>query len=183
MPYPSGTNTEKEKKRKEKEAIKRVAEEGDDEKDEGMEAVLTLVLYGNSNPIPKVKTIVLPSSHETPLIDATENGHPPITASLSQIVDDERLFTLLRSEYNSMHGPFHHLASARNVCSLKLLSYTSMSQLASRQGLSIQLRGDNVQEEIAEARMLEMFWKPRMGRRNKEWVSWVKRLPENAKRA
>lgn len=183
MPYPSGINTEKEKKRKEKEAIKRVAEEGDDEKDEGIEAVLTLVLYGNSNPIPKVKTIVLPSPHETPLIDATENDHPPITASLSQIVDDERLFTLLRSEYNSMRGPLHHLASARNVCSLKLLSYTSMSQLASRQGLSIQLRGDDVQEEIAEARMLEIFWKPRMGRRNKEWVSWVKRLPENAKRA
>lgn len=183
MPYPSGTSTEKEKKRKEKEAVKRVAEEGDDEKDEGMEAVLTLVLYGNSNPIPKVKTIVLPSPHETPLIDATENDHPPITASLSQIVDDERLFTLLRSVYNSMRGPLHHLASARNFCSLKLLSYTSMSQLASRQGLSIQLRGDDVQEEIAEARMLEIFWKPRMGRRNKEWVSWVKRLPENAKRA
>ncbi|KAK3170839.1 hypothetical protein OEA41_002923 [Lepraria neglecta] len=182
-PYPSGTSAKKEKKRKEKEAIKGVADEDEDEKDEGVEAVLTLVLYGNSNPIPKVKTILLPSSHETPLIDATEIGHPPITASLSQIVDDERLFTLLRSEYNSMRGPLHHLASARNVCSLKLLSYTSMSQLASRQGLSMQFRGDDVQEEIAEARMLEMFWKPRMGRRKKEWVSWVRRLPENAKRA
>ncbi|KAL2042319.1 hypothetical protein N7G274_004808 [Stereocaulon virgatum] len=179
-PYPSGTSAEKEKKRKEKEAIRGAAEEDEDEKAEALKAVLTLVLYGNNNPIPKVETIVLPSSHGTPLIDATENGHPLIMASQSQIVDDEHLFTLLRSTYKNMRGPLRHFVSARNVCSLKLHSYKSMSQLACRQGRSMQFRGDDVQEEIAETRMFALFQKPRMGRRRKEWAGWVRKLPENA---
>ena len=181
-PYPTGTSAEKEKKRKEKAAIKGIAEEkdgGDGDDYNGLRAVLTLVLYGNSNPIPKVKTIVIPNAQETPLLDETENGKPPITAMLTQDFDDKKFFNLLRFSYNNLHSPLRHLASARTVHSLKLLSYTSMSQLASRQGRSMHFRSDDVQEEIAETRMLEMFLKPRLGRGRNEWVNWARMLPEN----
>ena len=153
------------------------------EHDNQPNAVLTLVLYGNSNPIPKVKTIVLPDPQETQLIDESENGKPPITATQTLPFDDETLSKLLRSTYNTMRGPLRYLASARKVRNLRLLSYTSIAQLASRHAKPMQFPGDTVvpEEEIPEARMLDLFQKPRLGRGRNEWTSWVQGLPENGK--
>ena len=153
------------------------------EHDNQLNAVLTLVLYGNSNPIPKIKTIVLPTPQETQLISESENGKPPIIATQTTPFDDEALSKLLRSSYNTMRGPLRYLASAREVRDLRLLSYTSIAQLASRHAKPMQFRGDTavVEEETAEARMLDLFQKPRLGRGKDEWTNWVKGLPENGK--
>ncbi|KAK0514582.1 hypothetical protein JMJ35_003199 [Cladonia borealis] len=145
-------------------------------------AVLTLVLYGDSNPIPKIKKIVLPHPQETQLISESENGKPPIIATQITPFDDEALSNLLHSTYNTMRGPLRYLASARTVRNLRLLSYTSIAQLASRHANPMHFHGDNVmlaEEEITEARMLDLFHKPRLGRGRNEWTSWVKGLPEN----
>ena len=150
------------------------------EHDNQANAVLTLVLYGNSNPIPKVKTIAVPSPQETQLIEETENGKPPIIATQTLPFDDEALSKLLRSTYNTMRGPLRYLATARKVRNLRLLSYTSITQLASRHAKPTQFRSDNG-EDIAEERLLDLFQKPRLGRGRNEWTSWVKALPENGK--
>ena len=152
------------------------------EHDNQANAVLTLVLYGNSNSIPKVKTIAIPEPQETQLIEETENGKPPIIATQTTPFDDEALSKLLRSTYNTMRGPLRYLASARNVRNLRLLSYSSISQLASRHAKPTQFRGDH-REEIAEARLLVLFQKPRLGRSKNEWTDWVKGLPENGGRS
>ena len=180
-PYPDAGDDRKNGKGKE--AI--TDPEGETEQDSQTNAVLTLVVYGNSNPIPKVKTIVLPNPQETQLIDESENGKPPIIGKQTLHFDDESLSKLLRSTYNTMRGPLRYLASARKVRDLRLLSYTSIAQLASRHAKPMQSRGDNViaEEEIAEARMLDLFQKPRLGRGRNEWTSWVKGLPENGKRS
>ena len=152
------------------------------EHDDQPNAVLTLVLYGNSNPIPRMKIIVLPNPQETQLISDSENGKPPIIATQIKPLDDEALSKLLRSTYNTMRGPLRYLASARTIRNLRLLSYTSIAQLASRHAKPLQFRGENMvvpEEEITEARMLDLFQKPRLGRGRNEWTSWVKGLPEN----
>ena len=154
------------------------------EYDNQANAVLTLVLYGNSNPIPKVKTIAIPEPQETQLIEETENGKPPIIATQTIPFDDEAFSKLLRSTYNTMRGPLRYLASARNVQNLRLLSYTSITQLASRHAKPTQFRGDDNMvfgEDMAEKRLLDLFQKPRLGRGKNEWTSWVKGLPENSK--
>ena len=153
------------------------------EHDNQANAVLTLVLYGNSSPIPKIKTIAMPSPQETQLISETENGKPPIMATHTLLFDDEALSKLLRSTYNTMRGPLRYLASARKVRNIRLLSYTSIAQLASRHAKPTQFRGDNVMvgEEISEKRLLDLFQKPRLGRRRHEWTNWIKELPENGK--
>ncbi len=178
-PYPTGDDEGK--NRKGKNAICDSARET--EHDNQPNAVLTLVLYGNSNPIPKVKTIVIPSPQETQLIEESENGKPPIIATQTQPFDDEALSKLLRSTYNTMRGPLRYLASARNVRNLKLLSYTSTAQLASQQAKPMQLRDNTmvVEEESAEVRISDLFQKPRLGRGRNEWTTWVKGLPENGK--
>ena len=176
-PYP--TVNDEGKNGKGKNAINDPARET--EQDNQPDAVLALVLYGNSNPIPKVKTIIIPGPQETQLIDESENGKPPITATKIRPFDDEALSKLLRSTYNTMRGPLRYLASARNVRNLKFLSYTSTMQLASRHAKPTQFRDDTVvvDEEIAEASMSDLFHKPRLGRGRNEWTSWVKGLPEN----
>lgn len=154
------------------------------EHDNQANAVLTLVLYGNSNPIPKVKTIAILNPQETQLIEETENGKPPIIATQTLPFDDETLSKLLRSTYNTMRGPLRYLASARKVQNLRLLSYTSITQLASRHAKPMQFHGDDnaaVGEEIGEKRLLDLFQKPRLGRGRNEWTDWVKGLPENGK--
>lgn len=179
-PYPNTGDDGK--KSKGKHAISDAARET--KHDNQPNAVLTLILYGNSNPIPKIKTIVLPTPQETQLISESENGKPPIIATQTLPFDDEAFSKLLRSTYNTMRGPLRYLASARTVRNLRLLSYTSIAQLASRHAKPMQFRSDDVvvaEEEIIEVRMLDLFRKPRLGRGKNEWTSWVKGLPENGK--
>ena len=177
-PYPTAGDDGKHRKRKR--SISGPAQKI--EHDNQANAVLTLVLYGNSNPIIKIKTIAIPETQETQLTEETENGKPPIIARQTIPFDDEALFKLLRSTYNTMRGPLHYLASARNVRNLRLLSYTSITQLASRHAKPMQFHRDTG-EEIAEARSLDLFQKPRLGRTKNEWTDWVKGLPENGERS
>ena len=178
-PYPN--TGEDGKHRKGKPSISDAAHKT--EHDKQPNAVLTLVLYGSSSPTPKIKTIVLPNPQETQLISESENGKPPIIATQTTPFDDEALSKLLRSTHNTMGGPLRYLASARTVQNLRLLSYTSIAQLASRHAKPMQFRGENVgaEEDIDEARMLDLFQKPRLGRGRNEWTNWVKGLPENGK--
>jgi len=174
-PYPSAES--KDRKRKRKGSPKG----GVTKEAEGKIPVLTLVLYAHSNPYPKVKTLVVPTEQETMLGDKSEGGKPSIVATMRNDYDDEKLFKLIRSEYAGMRGSLHQLISARNVRSISLLSYHSASQLASRKAKPMQFRGDDVQEEIAEARMLNLLHKPSLGRNHHEWTQWVTTLPQNTK--
>ncbi|KAK4696267.1 hypothetical protein P7C71_g1624, partial [Lecanoromycetidae sp. Uapishka_2] len=179
-PYPSADSKESKRKKKGptwKGSPKGVAPEAND----GKAPVLTLVLYGHNNPYPQVKTLAIPSEQDTNLMDKSEDGKPPIMATLKNQFDDEKLFKLIRSEYAGMRGSFHQLVSARNVRSINLLSYHSESQLASRKAESMQFRSDTVQEEIAELRMLNLLREPRLGRDRREWTRWVNTLPQNIK--
>lgn len=177
-PYPSAESKDS-KKKKRGQAWKGSPKFATPKADDGKGPALTLVLYGYSNPYPKVKTLVVPSEQEMTLVDKSEGGEPPVVATLKSGFDDEKLFTLIRSEYAGMRGSLHQLISARNVRSINLLSYHSASQLASRKAKPMQFRGDDVQEEIAEARMLNLLHKPSLGRNHYEWTQWINTLPQN----
>ena len=148
--------------------------------DEAPKSLLTLVLYSHGDSISKVKKIVIPTPPETALIDNSDEKKPPIKATMRQDFDDEKLFKLIRSEYNSMRGSLRRLASARTVRSMNLLAYCSTSELVSKQAKPMHFRHQDNDEHLAEARMLGLFRKPKLGKRHHEWVEWVTTLPENS---
>ena len=148
--------------------------------DEAPKSLLTLVLYSHGNTISKVKKIVIPIPPETAMIDNSDEKKPPIKAVMRRDFDDEKLFKVIRSEYNSMRGSLRRLASARTMRSMNLLAYHSTSELVSKNAKPMHFRHhqDNDQH-LAEARMLDLFKKPKLGKRRHEWVEWVTKLPEN----
>lgn len=148
--------------------------------DEAPKSLLTLVLYSHGDSISKVKKIVIPTPPETALIDNSDEKKPPIKATMRQSFDDEKLFKLIRSEYNSMRGSLRRLASARTVRSMNLLAYCSTSELVSKQARPMHFRHQDNDQHLAEARMLNLFNKPKLGKRHREWVEWVTSLPENS---
>lgn len=148
--------------------------------DEVAKSLLTLVLYSHGDSISKVKKIVIPTLPETALVDNSDEKKPPIKATMRQDFDDEKLFKLIRSEYNSMRGSLRRLASARTVRSMNLLAYCSTSELVSKQAKPVHFRHQDNDEHLAEARMLDLFKKPKLGKRRHEWVEWVTTLPENS---
>ncbi|CAD6570767.1 MAG: hypothetical protein ASARMPRED_003921 [Alectoria sarmentosa] len=147
---------------------------------EAPKSLLTLVLYSHGDSVSKVKKIVIPTPPETALIDHSDEKSPPIKATLRRDFDDERLFKLIRSEYNSMRGSLRQLASARTVRSMNLLAYHSTSELVSKNAKPMHFRHQDNDESLAEARMLDLFKNPKRGKRHHEWVEWVTTLPENA---
>lgn len=147
---------------------------------EAPKSLLTLVLYSHGDSVSKVKKIVIPTPPETALIDHSNEKSPPIKATLRRDFDDERLFKLIRSEYNSMRGSLRQLASARTVRSMNLLAYHSTSELVSKNAKPMHFRHQDNDEYLAEARMLDLFKNPKQGKRHHEWVEWVTTLPENA---
>lgn len=148
--------------------------------DEAPKSLLTLVLYSHGDSISKVKKIVIPTPPETALVDNSNEKKPPIKAIMRRDFDDEKLFKLIRSEYNSMRGSLRRLASARTVRSMNLLAYCSTSELVSKQAKPMHFRHQDNDEHLAEARMLDLFKKPNLGKRHHEWVEWVTTLPENS---
>lgn len=148
--------------------------------DEAPKSLLTLVLYSHGDSISKVKKIVIPTTPEIALVDNSDEKKPPIKATMRRDFDDEKLFKLIRSEYNSMRGSLRRLASARTVRSMNLLAYCSTSELVSKQGKPMHFRHQDSDEHLAEARMLEIFKKPKLGKRHHEWAEWVTTLPENS---
>ena len=148
--------------------------------DEGPKSLLTLVLYSHGDSVSKVKKIVIPTPPETALVDNSDEKKPPIKAIIRRDFDDENLFKLIRSEYNSMRGFLRRLASARTVRSMNLLAYCSTSELVSKHAKPMHFRHQDNDDHLAEARMLDLFKKPKLGKRHHEWVEWVTTLPENS---
>ena len=147
---------------------------------EAPKSLLTLVLYSHGDSTSKVKKIVIPTPPETALVDNNDEKKPPIRATMRQGFDDEKLFKLIRSEYNSMRGSLRRLASARTMRSMNLLAYHSTSELVFKNAKPMHFRHQDNDEYLAEARMLALFQKPRLGKRHHEWVEWVTTLPENS---
>lgn len=148
--------------------------------DEAPKSLLTLVLYSHGDSTSKVKKIVIPTPPETALVDSSDEKKPPIKAIIRRDFDDEKLFRLIRSEYNSMRGSLRRLASARTMRSMNLLAYHSTSELVTKNAKSMHFRHQDNDEHLAEARMLALFKKPKLGKRHHEWVEWVTTLPENS---
>ena len=177
-PYP---NTNSRDSKKKKHAVKGCSSEkafGKNGYEKG--PVLTLVLYGHNNPYPKVKTMVIPTAQTTMSVNQTGNGKPPLVATLKSDFDDESLFKLVRSEYAAMRGSFQRLVSARDLRSINLLSFHAQSQLALHNAKPLQFRADDVQDEIAEARMLPLLLHPKSGRDHHEWTQWMAGLPHKS---
>ena len=148
--------------------------------DEEPKSLLALVLYSHGDSISKVKKIVIPTPPEIALVDNSDEKKPPLKATLRRDFDDEKLFKLIRAEYNSMRGPLRRLASARTVRSMNLLAYRSTSALVSKQAKPMHFRLKENDEYLHEGRMLDLFKKPTLGKRHNEWVEWVTTLPENS---
>ena len=148
--------------------------------DEAPKSLLTLVLYSHGDSISKVKKIVIPTPPETALVDSSDEKKPPLKAIMRQDFDDEKLFKLICSEYNSMRGSLRRLASARTLRSMNLLAYHSTSELVSKNARPMHFRHQDNDKHLAEARMLDLFKKPKLGKRRHEWVEWVTSLPENS---
>ena len=148
--------------------------------DEAPKSLLTLVLYSHGDSISKVKKIVIPTPPETALVDSSDEKKPPIKAVMRRDFDDEKLFKLICSEYNSMRGSLRRLASARTLRSMNLLAYHSTSELVSKNAKPMHFRHQDNDKHLAEARMLDLFKKPKLGKRRYEWVEWVTSLPENS---
>lgn len=147
---------------------------------EAPKSLLTLVLYSHGDSTSKVKKIVIPTPPETALVDSSDEKKPPIKATMRRDFDDEKLFKLIRSEYNSMRGSLRQLASARTVRSMNLLAYHSTSELVSKHAKPMHFLHQDHDDHLAEARMLDLFKKPKRGKCHHEWVEWVTTLPENS---
>ena len=139
---------------------------------------ITLVLYNYGTLDPTVKQILIPKPQAITLVDTSEENKPPVRATMRRDFDDEKLFKTIRSEYTSMRGSLLWLAGARNVRSIRILSYNSTYQLTTRHGKRTHTGGTD--GDFAEARMSKSFQKPRLGRKRHEWVEWINKLPENS---
>lgn len=136
--------------------------------------ILTLVLHSHGNCAPRIKKIIIPDPPEFNLADGDEK-RPQYKATLKIDFDDEKLFQLIRTHYASMRGSFRTKASARSVYSLKLISYTALSQLAARHAGPVfrrTLMGND--GAFAEQQLLDLYKKPRLGRDKHDWSDWIK---------
>ena len=142
-------------------------------------AVLTLILYSHGNRAPRIKKIIIPDLQEFSLVDTDEKG-PQYQAALTIDFDDEKLFKLFRTFYAGMRGHFRTAASARSPNSLKLVSYTALSQLATRHpGPVFQWTLMCQDGSFAEQKWLDLYKKPSLGRGRHEWTDWIKSHPSN----
>ncbi len=141
--------------------------------------VLTLVLYSHGNRAPRIKKVVVPDPQECTLVNSNEKG-PQYRATPKLDFDDEKLFKLIRTEYASMFGYIRTIVSARSVYSLKLISYTALSQLAARHAGPVfrwTLMGQD--GTFAEQELLDLYKKPRLGRSKHNWTEWIKGRSSN----
>ena len=136
--------------------------------------VLTLVLYSHGNRAPRIKKIVIPDSQEHTLVDSDEK-RPEYRATLKIDFDDERLFKLIRAQFAGMRGYFRTIASARSVNSLKLESFTTLSQLAARhEGPVYRWTLTDQVGTFAEQQLFNLYKNPRLGKGKHYWTDWIK---------
>ena len=158
------------------------------EKTTALQAVLTVVCYRNTTPVPIIGKVIIPritkEGERKPSMESVETF--PMRSKLKAIAefDDEGLFNLLRTEYGKMRGSLLPFVSARRLKAIKLLSYNHLSQLACREDLvSIHTKKFRALGEMfVEERLLRLYRTPSEGKGRRQWVEWVNSLPENAER-
>ncbi|KAG8528150.1 uncharacterized protein KY384_007066 [Bacidia gigantensis] len=152
-------------------------------KEKGKWASLTVLVYKRGGGMPKVTRLKIPSvGHE--IFSSVMSGKPQEggTVAMNQTFDDAKLALLLRGAYTSFRGPVLAKCGARTVCSVRLLGYTSWCQLATRRAKQQCFETKEQKDEesgFAEARLLELYRKPKIGNGKWEWWNWARGLPEN----
>ncbi|KAL8948138.1 MAG: hypothetical protein Q9222_005649 [Ikaeria aurantiellina] len=142
--------------------------------------VIMLILYNRNGHTPVMRNIAVPETKEVTMVDEDEK-RPPFRAKLRVEYDDERLFRLIRKEYARMRGVWSGLASARGVNGIRLLGYHRLSELAVEEERLTRRKAFRVYDGVfTEQRMMDLFTSPRKGRKQHEWVDWIRRLPRNA---
>ncbi|KAL9102544.1 MAG: hypothetical protein Q9163_002323 [Psora crenata] len=145
------------------------------------EANLTLVIYGYSSHVPKVRKLSIPTAvHEVRISNHGEEGQLPIKAIMRKDFDDASLSKLIHFNYIHLRGSFVANLSARTVCGIRLLSYQNACQLATKRANHACFEDRNEESGFAEARLLELYKNPKVGKGRWEWFAWVKQLPENS---
>ncbi|KAL8681027.1 MAG: hypothetical protein Q9186_002800 [Xanthomendoza sp. 1 TL-2023] len=142
------------------------------------EAVIIVVLHGHSSTTPTIRRVLVPGRTETDVVDDDDEKKPPFRATMVVDFDDEKLFRLIKREYVSMRGVIKWFASARGVHGISLLGYHKLSQLASKEDRPTRRKTFRVYDDVfTEQRMMDLWKAPRSGRKNYEWVEWIRRLP------
>ncbi|KAL9131464.1 MAG: hypothetical protein Q9217_000612 [Psora testacea] len=152
--------------------------DGTEQDEEGKKAYLTLVVYGYGNHVPKVKRLSIPTAvHEIPISDKSNEGHPQAKAIMRKDFDDASLSSLIHSTYHQLRGARFANFSARTVCGIRLLSYQSACQLATKRARHTCFEGRGEDDGFAEAQLLELYKHPKIGKGRWEWFAWVRGLP------
>ena len=164
----------------------------------GRKANLTVVVYprgGSHHRVPALEKVLIPlvahegQSPRTPVNVSSEKR----ASSTRRSFDDEALFLLVRASYRRLRGTFIAKCSARKVCGVRLLGFENQGQLvtdrATHQCLPSNMNDksnhssstskSDEQAGFAEARFLELYRCPKLGRSRWEWWDWVRGLPEN----
>ncbi|KAL8709461.1 MAG: hypothetical protein Q9220_005844 [cf. Caloplaca sp. 1 TL-2023] len=144
------------------------------------EAVIMLILYSQNGHTPAMQNIVVPETKGLSMVDEDEK-RPPFRATLKVEFDDEWLFRLIRREYTGMRGVWKGVASARGVNGISLLGYHRLSDLGIKEERLTRRKAFRVYDDVfTEQRMIDLFTSPRKGRKQQEWVEWIRRLPPNS---
>lgn len=149
--------------------------------EDGVEAILTLMLYDHRTRVPRMSKVVVPVTGVTGTENPNSDEQPKSTTSTKGL-DDEMLFKLIRARYRRMRGLFRISISARNVRDLGFLSYAKGSQLVKQDGgarrKTFPINGG---EGFVETELLALYRKPKLGRGKHRWIEWIQRLPENSR--
>ncbi|KAL8800129.1 MAG: hypothetical protein Q9182_005402 [Xanthomendoza sp. 2 TL-2023] len=140
------------------------------------EAVIIVVLHSHSSTTPTIRRVLVPGRQDRDVIEDEKKPH--FRAKMVADFDDEKLFRLIRKEYMAMRGVIKWLGSARGVHGISLLGYYKLSQLASKEDRPTRRKTFRVYDDVfTEQRMMDLWRAPRSGRKNYEWVEWIRRLP------
>ncbi|KAL8671703.1 MAG: hypothetical protein Q9168_003803 [Polycauliona sp. 1 TL-2023] len=141
------------------------------------EAVIILLVRSRNSTTPIIKKVVVPGRSEMDVVDE-DDKKLQFRAKMVRDFDDEKLFRLIRKQYTEIRGLFKYFASARGVHGISLLGYHQLSQLAGKGERCTPRKHFRVYDNVfTEQRMLDLWKRPRSGRKKHEWVEWIRRLP------
>lgn len=149
----------------------------------GRESIVTLVSYSHGNGPTRVKKVVIPHAHNIAQSRRAEKGNPSNKAETARDFDDEKLFKAIKKEYAGIRSPFKQFASARSVWNIKLLSYHSRSHLVSRHVKPVHFHVEELEDRLAESRLMSLYQSPKRGKKHHEWTQWIRAQPENLEEA
>ncbi len=135
------------------------------------DSVITLCLYSNNSPVPKLSRIVIPADRVSGLVtDSSEKKRH----NSRRDFDDEKLFQLIRTEYTKMRSPFHRYGSFRGLRSFNISSYKDLSHAASRWQNLTQTKSFSLADEGYDSEsMLRLYLRPQLGKGQHRWVNWI----------